>query len=107
MSRKGVKLGRRTVNKSQRIREIAQKMTAEGRPPRPVEIVDILNAEGVHVSSGQVCVALRNTGLQLKELQKFPRTSMEDLERVDRLAKEIGRDRLLATFDVYRTLRKD
>jgi hypothetical protein len=32
---------------------------------------------------------------------------MEDLERVDRLAKEIGRDRLLATFDVYRTLRKD
>lgn len=103
-SRKGVKLGRRLVNKSQRIRETAQRMIEEGRPPRPIEIVDILAAEGIHVRSGQVCVALRGRGLQLKDRQSIPRTSMEDLRRVDALSKEIGRERLLAAVEVYRTL---
>lgn len=66
-SRKGIKLGRRLINKTAKIREAARKMIEKGRPPRPVEIVDALAAEGIDVSSGQVCVALRGTEFALKE----------------------------------------
>lgn len=66
-SRKGIKLGRRLINKTAEIRDAARKMIEKGRPPRPVEIVDALAAKGIGVSSGQVCVALRGTEFALKE----------------------------------------
>ena len=66
-SRKGIKLGRHLINKTAKIREAARKMIEKGRPPRPVELVEALAAEGIDVSSGQVCVALRGTEFALKE----------------------------------------
>jgi hypothetical protein len=64
--RKGVKLGRRTVNKSEQIRNVAKMMIAEGRPPRPREIVEFLKAKGITVTSGQVSLALKGTSLALR-----------------------------------------
>jgi hypothetical protein len=66
-SRKGVKLGRRHVNKSWEIRQEAKKMVAAGKVPRPSDIVDALAVRKINVSSGQVTVALRGTGLSLRE----------------------------------------
>jgi hypothetical protein len=60
-----VKLGRRLVNKAAEIRATAQKMIDEGRPPRPVEIVDALAKRQIRVKAAQVCVALRDTNLAL------------------------------------------
>jgi len=56
-SRKGIKLGRRSVNKTAEIREAALEMVRQGRPPRPVEIVDRqgyrrLKRAGVRGSAG-------------------------------------------------------
>lgn len=64
--RKGVKLGRRTVNKSEQIRTVAKMMIAEGKPPRPVEIVEFLAAKGIKVTSGQVSLALKGSSLALR-----------------------------------------
>ena len=59
--RKGVKLGRRTVNKSEQIRNIAKMLIAEGKSPRPIEIAEILEAKGIKVTSGQVSLALKGS----------------------------------------------
>jgi hypothetical protein len=65
-SRKGVKLGRRTVNKSEQIRTVAKMLIAEGKPPRPIEIVEFLKAKGITVTSGQVSLALKGSSLALR-----------------------------------------
>jgi len=64
--RKGVKLGRRTVNKSEQIRNVAKMMIAEGKSPRPIEIVEFLKAKDITVTSGQVSLALKGTSLALR-----------------------------------------
>lgn len=64
--RKGVKLGRRTVNKSEQIRNTAKMLIAEGKSPRPIEIVEILEAKGIRVTSGQVSLALKGSSLALR-----------------------------------------
>jgi hypothetical protein len=51
--------------KSDRIRAAARSLAAQGKPPRPKEIVGILKKEGVHVLSSQVTTALRGTDLAL------------------------------------------
>jgi hypothetical protein len=66
-SRKGIKLGRRQVNKTWEIRAEAKKMIEGGRLPRPLEIIDSLAARGITVSSGQVSLALQGTGMSLRD----------------------------------------
>lgn len=98
-SRKGIKLGRRTLNKTAMIREIAQRMVNQGKPPRPVEIVDQMVAEGVKVSSGQVSLALRGTSLALKEHVKLSppdpsaalkQATFQELTKAEEFVRSIG-----------------
>jgi hypothetical protein len=103
-SRKGVKLGRRTVNKTAEIREAARKMIAEGKPPRPIEIIESLANKGIHATSGQVSVALRGTGLMLKErsgpwetpvttpspLEAIKKVSIDQLKAAEQFTKTVG-----------------
>jgi stage III sporulation protein SpoIIIAA len=102
-SRKGVKLGRRTVNKTAMIREIAKRMVQEGRTPRPVAIVDELAGKGIAVSAAQVCVALRGTGMRVKVAATVG-CNMDDLKKVEALANEIGRERTLQAVILFTKL---
>lgn len=95
-SRKGIKLGPRTVNKTARIREMAQRMVDEGKPPRPVEIVDAMTAEGIHITSGQVSLALRGTSLALKEHIKPKARAAFDLPDLNSAMDQVGLDDLVA-----------
>lgn len=56
---------RKPHTKSDRIRSAARSIAAQGKPPRPKEIVEILAKEGVRVLSSQVSTALRGTDLAL------------------------------------------
>lgn len=104
-SRKGVKLGRRTVNKSERIRNVAKMMIAAGKPPRPVEIVEMLDAEGIKVTSGQVSLALKGTSLALRPsgpggtssrvylpdpIEALRRVRLEDLGKAKEFISDMG-----------------
>lgn len=49
------------VNKSMEIRRAAKSLVAQGRPPRPRDIILILKEAGIEVTSQQVSMALTNT----------------------------------------------
>jgi hypothetical protein len=49
------------VNKTAKIRKVASELVAQGEPPRPKVIKEILEAEGIEVSSAQVSMALTDT----------------------------------------------
>lgn len=103
--RKGVKLGRRTVNKSEQIRNVAKMMIAEGKPPRPIEIVEILEAKGIKVTSGQVSLALKGSSLALRRsgpggassrvylpdpIEALRRARLEDLRKAKDFIADMG-----------------
>jgi hypothetical protein len=108
------------INKAEKIREVAKNLVARGKPPRPVEIVEILAAEGVAVLSSQVSMALRGTGMELRprrprqpsppEVLPDPTTlisqvSLDDLLLVREFIKKIGTyDNALAAVIAYRHL---
>jgi hypothetical protein len=102
---KGVKLGRRTVNKSEQIRTVAKMMIAEGKPPRPIEIVEFLKAKGITVTSGQVSLALKGTSLALRPsgpggmpsrvylpdpIEALRRVRLEDLGKAKEFISDMG-----------------
>ena len=97
--RKGVKLGRRTVNKSEQIRNIATMMVAEGKPTRPREIAEILDAKGIKVTSGQVSLALKGTPMALKHPIKLnlpdpsaalKQATLQELNKAEEFVRSIG-----------------
>jgi len=103
--RKGVKLGRRTVNKSEQIRNIAKMLIAEGKSPRPIEIAEILEAKGIKVTSGQVSLALKGSSLALRRsgpggtssrvylpdpIEALRRVRLEDLGRAKEFISDMG-----------------
>jgi hypothetical protein len=49
------------VNKTAEIRRVASELVAQGKPPRPKVIKEILEAEKIQVSSAQVSMALTDT----------------------------------------------
>ena len=102
---KGVKLGRRTVNKSEQIKNVAKMMIAEGKPPRPVEIVETLKAKGIKVTSGQVSLALKGSSLALRRsgpggapsriylpdpIEALRRARLEDLRKAKDFITDMG-----------------
>jgi hypothetical protein len=103
--RKGVKLGRRTVNKSEQIRNVAKMMIAEGKSPRPIEIVEFLKAKDITVTSGQVSLALKGTSLALRPsgpggtpsrvylpdpIEALRRVRLEDLGKAKEFISDMG-----------------
>ena len=103
-SRKGMKLGRRFVNKTAEIRDAAQKMILEGRPPRPVEIMEVLAAKGIEVSSGQICVALRGTELALKEHMGAKQRLLVAFPDLTTAVNQVGIDDLLVAREFVQRL---
>lgn len=99
-SRKGIKLGRRTLNKSAMIREIAQRMVEEGKPPRPVEIVDQMVAEGVNITSGQVSLVLRGTSLALKKHVKPKARAAFEIPDLDAAMDQVALPDLIAAQEL-------
>lgn len=98
-SRKGTKLGRRTVNKSELIRVVARNMVAQGHPPRPVEIVETLAKQGVKVTSGQVSLAVKDTNLALR-----PRTTAVRLPDPGEALRRVGVEELTMARELARRL---
>lgn len=88
-SRKGIKLGRRVVNKTREIRKEASRMIEAGESLVNSVIIDRLNERGLNVSSGQVSVALR--GLKSPDpLVAIRSCSMPDLLKAEEYAKQMG-----------------
>lgn len=103
-SRKGVKLGRRVLNKTAAIRDAAESMIRKGKPPRPIEIVDMLAGKGINVSSGQVCVALRGTELALKEHVGAKQRVLVTLPDVTSAMSQVGLEDLNTASEFVRRL---
>ena len=53
-----------TLNKSDEIRRLARELQARGEKPRPITIVNTLNARGIAVSSAQVSMVLKKEGVE-------------------------------------------
>jgi hypothetical protein len=58
------------INKSDEIRKVANGMKAKGEKPRPVVIIDILQKQGVVVSSPQVSMVLKKMGFRPRKRRK-------------------------------------
>lgn len=111
-----------TVNKAQKIRDLAREMIDGGFRPRPSEIVEELwRREKIKVSGPQVSMALRGTGMEFrppKEPQPLsllgippePKTAMglvsvDDLLSVRKFIERIGTwDKAMAALLAYRHL---
>jgi hypothetical protein len=119
-SQKGVKLGRRTVNKSEEIRNAAKQLISTGKPPRPIDIVDALKAKGIKITSGQVSLALSGTELSLKHhvtnrppaalmpdpAKALPLISLEELEETREFVRKLGSaEKALSALVVFRQLK--
>lgn len=111
-----------TINKTQKIRDLAREMIDGGFRPRPSEIVEELwRREKIKVSGPQVSMALRGTGMEFrppKEPQPLspfgippePKTAMglvsvDDLLSVREFIKKIGTwDKAMSALLAYRHL---
>lgn len=76
---------RQSRPKCEEIRDAARKLIFKGKPPRPIEILEILEAKGITVSSSQVSAVLRGTELAFRQSRSNwenmpPATSMPPLE---------------------------
>lgn len=65
------------MNKTLMIRQAANDLILEGKLPRPKDIIKILSEKGVKVTSPQVTMACRGTGLMLKEFRSGPEEGRE------------------------------
>lgn len=109
------------VNKTLAIRQEAQRLISEGKPPRPREIIQALANRGIRVTSPQVTMACKGTGLMLKEhraKQHEPRdeelpafqaaislVSLDDLIQARDFVRRLGSvDRAIASLVAFRQL---
>lgn len=83
--------------KSAMIRSAARNLAAQGRPPRPKDIVEMLAKKGVRVLSSQVSTALRGTDLALAKPPEAWRTDQPDraaprdnIARAEQFVRETG-----------------
>ena len=110
------------VNKTAEIRKVAKRLAAQGKPPRPKDIMKIRAQEGVRVLSSQVSVALRGTGLRLKErsshwetpvttpspLEAIKKVSIDQLKAAEQFAKTVGgQDIAIASIVALGCLRQE
>ena len=109
------------VNKTKAIRQEAQQLINEGKPPRPREIIRALAEKGIRVTSPQVTTACQGTGLMLKEVRAkqkriqdgnsanvevaLGRVSLDDLIEAREFVRRVGGlDRAIASLAAFRQL---
>jgi hypothetical protein len=108
------------VNKAQEIRRAARQLVAQGKPPRPKVIKEILEAEGIEVSSAQVSTALADSEfafrrnrdgwdqLHAAENLNAEPVSLKELNAAEQFAKTVGgQERALAAVVALGKLKKD
>jgi transposase len=93
------------LNKSAEIRKVATAMKAKGEKPRPVVIIEMLEKQGVTVSSPQVSMVLKKMGFRPRRRRKGPpneakargsatkktvKVKVEDLVKAKRIATQMG-----------------
>ncbi|GEM_PF-3853300 len=96
----------RKVSKSEEIRRVAKELSDEGRPLRPREIVEILEAKGIKVYSSQVTTALIGTPYESKRRRDrtFERLAGESPSLAAVVTRQVSYEDLLAAREFVRKL---
>lgn len=102
-------MGTKKVSKTDMIRNLARDMIDDGKPPRPLEVVDALRKRGIHVVGSQVSMALKGTGMEYRpQTRTIPdlgtaikRVQPEDISAAKEYLRKMGdRDRAIAALVV-------
>jgi hypothetical protein len=108
------------ANKAAEIRMAASRLVAQGKPPRPKDIMAILGRAGIKVKSSQVSTALADTEFAFRRnrdgwdqiraaenLNTEP-VSLKELNAAEQFAKAVGgQERALAAIVALGRLRKE
>jgi hypothetical protein len=113
-----------TVNKTHAIRDEARKLIAAGMLPRPREIIRILREKKIEVSSPQVTMACKGTGLMLRDqrnkqkdalpkhhpisTQAIRHVSLEELSKARDFVNAIGSlDKAISALDIFSQFKQE
>jgi hypothetical protein len=93
------------VNKTLEIRKVARRLVDQGKPPRPAEILAILELQGITVQSAQISTALKGTELAYRRNREnwerprspFPEPALalqlvglEDVQKAKAFVEDLG-----------------
>lgn len=108
------------VSKTAEIRKVARRMVAQGKPPRPKEIVLNLEESGIKVTGAQVSTALANTEFAFRRNRDgwerpqvlfpepalaFQLVGLEDVQKANAFVEDLGSlERAMAALVVLQQL---